>query len=137
MQKNKELDYDTLYNGRGEEILKMVLQYFGNDIILLKKEAIIPDRPKRRNIVGVIFTLELYKDYIIICSVNRGISFMIKIISGETVNIDEIDYMTWGKAKELGFKVSNEIVNEKLDIFNNVIQALRNGKKIVKVDVEN
>ncbi len=137
MQKNEELDYDTLYNGRGEEILGMVLLYFGNDIKLLSKEEILPDRPERDNVVGVKYKFELHNDYIVRCTVNLGVSFMVETILGEKVYITEVKYMTWDMKKKLGFKTNNKIVEEKLDIFNNVIQALRNGKEIVKVDVEN
>ncbi len=137
MQKSEILDYDTVYNGRGVEIAEKIMKYFENNIKKLEKEAIIPDRPERDNIVGVMYRFELYNSYIITCGIQNGTDLMVESILDEKVYISEARYMTWEKIKELGFSTNDEIVNEKLDIFNNVIQALRNGKEIVKVDVEN
>ncbi len=133
MQKNKKLDYDTIYNGRAVEISKMIMSYYGEDIKLVSKKEVIPDRPERDNVVGVVYTYQLYKDYTIACGIQSGVRFT--IILGENNYITEAKYMTWNKIKSLSYKNGDEIVKEKLEIFNNVIQALRNGKEIEKVDV--
>ncbi len=79
------------------------------------------------------YTYQLYKDYTIVCGIQSGVRFT--IILGENNYITEAKYMTWNKIKSLSYKNGDEIVKEKLEIFNNVIQALKNGKEIEKVDV--
>ncbi len=47
MQKNKKLDYDPICNGRAVEISKMIMSYYGEDIKIVSKKEVIPDRPER------------------------------------------------------------------------------------------
>lgn len=136
MLTNKELDYNTIYNGKGEEIAKMIVLHFGKEIKFLSKEEVLPDRPDRDNVVGVKYKFVLNNNYVITCGINMGVSFMIESISGEPAYITEAKYMTWAKKKELAFKHDEVIVREKLCILENVIQMIENGEELRKVDVE-
>lgn len=135
MLANKELDYNTIYNGKGEEVAKMIIFYFGNDIKFLSKEELLPDRPDRDNIVGAKYKFIFNNNYIITCGINMGVSFMVESISGKPAYITEAKYMTWAKKKELAFKHDEQTVKEKLNILENVIKMIENGEEIVKVDI--
>lgn len=137
MRVSKELDYDTIYNGTSEEIKSLIISYFGNNINILSKKEVLPDRPDRDNVVGVIYEFVLNKDYVITCGINMGVSFMIESISGQSVYITEAKYMTWAKKKELAFKHDEVTVKEKLALLENVIRMIENGEEIVKADIEN
>lgn len=136
MQVNRELDYNTVYNGRAEEVAKMIISHFDKNVKFLSKEEVLPDRSDRDNVVGAKYKFVLFNDYVIVCGINIGVSFMIESISGNKTYITEAKYMTWVKKKELAFKHDEETVKEKIEILEKVIQMTEKGEEIVKVDIE-
>lgn len=136
MQQNKDLDYETLYYGKGEQILDLIKQHYGDNYQLLSKSEIAPDRPERDNKVGVKYKILIHNKYLIMCSVNLGVALMIESIEKQKVYISEVKYMTWDKLEKMSFKYDDEIVLEKLEILDNVIESLEKGEEIKRVDIE-
>lgn len=133
MQANKELDYDTIYNEKAEEVVKMIVLHFGKDIKFLSKKEVLPDRPERDNIVGVILKFELYENVTLNCGISTGNNITFE---KDGVIYSEVKYMTWNKAKSLGFKNDDDTILEKIAIVDKAIQMKKNGEEIVKVDIE-
>ncbi len=136
MQQYK-LDYDTIYNGRGREIQEMIMNYFDEkNICLVSEQPVIPDRIDRDNTVGLSIEFLLYGDMLVGCDIGMGLGFIIKKLNNKKKVICEPEFMTWDLQIKLGFSLDDDVVIEKLEIFDSVIKKVREGEEITKVDIE-
>lgn len=137
MQQNKELDYETIYNGRGREIQKIIIEFFGSEKIkLIAEKPELPDRPERDNKVALMLTFLLDDKVEFTCAIGMGMGFTIKEVNGQKRIVSEVDYMTYELYEYLDFRLDDEVVLRKLNIFSKTIEEVLNGNLVTKVGVD-
>lgn len=134
MQKQIQLDYQTIYYKQSEVIINKLKERYKEDIQIGKKEAVMPDRPERNNKVGVKITLSLYNKYEVNCGVGMGIGFTIRKIGSYDTIIPEYYYTTSRKNLALDYSIDNmDVLEEKCRLLDEMIQNLENGANLNRI----
>ncbi len=135
------LNYNVVYFGRGMQIARIMVAYFGPGIKYLDKEPMFPFNPEESDVVGIKLKFQIYNDFEVNVEVStynsgsrtitlgkyndKGKSYIINAIENESTYFSTVDEI-WNAIDEAGFS-KEEVwkLNEKV-----LDNAIAKGKTI-------
>ncbi len=133
------LNYNVVYFGRGMQIARMMVAYFGLGIKYMDKEPIFPINPEKSDVVGVKLKFQIYNDFEVDVEILDDMNFDIKSkIDNKTYKTGLGDNDLWSMAKAVEFKydITDEAVKERIEILAEALKNLKYGKSIEIVDIK-
>lgn len=132
------LNYNVVYFGRGIQIARMMVAYFGSRIKYLSKEPIFPVSPEESDVVGIKLKFEIYNDFEVNVDILDDMNFEIKSKIDKTVyktGLGDCDLWTVSKAVEFKYDLTDEAVKERIEILAKALNNLKSGKNIEITDI--
>lgn len=133
------LNYNVVYFGRGMQIARMMIVYFGMNIKYLSKEPIFPRNPKESDVVGIKLKFQIYNDFEVAVDILDDMNFEIISKTDDNVyktGIVSCDLWTMDKALKFRYDITDEAVKERIEILDNALMGLKSGKNIEIVDIK-
>lgn len=133
------LNYDVVYFGRGMQIARMMVAYFGTGIRYIDKEPIFPLKPKESDVVGIKLKFEIYNDFEVDVDILDDMNFEIRSKLDNKVyktGLVDCDLWTFAKALEFRYDIRDEAVKERIEILAKALKNLHNGQNIEIVDIK-
>ncbi len=99
------LNYNVVYFGRGMQIARMLIAYFGPNIKFINKEPIFPIDPVESDVVGIRLMFEVYNQFELEVTILDDVNFEVKsLVDGKVYNSKPPTCDFWPMEQAIDFK---------------------------------